>query len=376
MVVIRRGGCFQAFDACRVEVCPGLCPGFQASVAGSARLAFFRVKDHDDPFAPRRIVGLPDDGQLVFFRIARHQAVEVVEQAAVVDQLGGAVARQRAACAGLHVAEPPLLEFLLEFQVHHLFALRSHAGEFFRVTLLVDDLHLVDDLGRQVLQGHRRIVGEEGLAAHGDARDGLAVILDGAVFRHLHAGHALEQVFQHGVLPELERGRVEDHGVLLDLNGIADGADAGGIQHLGIFCQGDCPQVVLPLLPGKTKIMFLLPALVAQQFHMDVVGAPRDLFELCHAQRVRQGEIRDEGIVLGRYIDRGVGDRGAGLLFHDLQFHDAGVGIADVDALRGHPLRDKQSTEHDYQEERVFHGIRRFTPSSFHPTWERGRCSR
>ncbi len=238
--VVKLGGSrgFQAFEPGGIVIHAGLLlrRKTEAHRSGSS---LFREKDYDTTATDRRVSGIAHERQLVFFRIARHQDAAGVEEAAVVNHLGRPVPGQRAAQPRLHVAEPAFLELLLELQVHHLLAIFRHAGEFLGIGLLVDDLHLVHHLGGQILQGHFRVIGEKGLAAHRNARDGFAIILDGAVVRDFHAGHALDQVFQHGILPELERGCIENHGILPDLDGIADGRDARGIEQLRVFRQGD-----------------------------------------------------------------------------------------------------------------------------------------
>ena len=353
--VVELGGSrgFQAFEPGGIVIHASLLLRREAGAHRSGS-ALFRKEDHDATAADRRVSGIAHEGQLVFFRITRHQDAAGVEEAAVVNHFGRPVSGQRAAQPRFRVAEPAFLELLLELQVHHLLAVFGHAGEFLGIGLLVDDLHLVHHLGGQILQSHFRVIGEEGLTAHRNARDRFAIILDGAVVRHFHAGHALEQVFQDGILPELERGCIEDHGILLDLDRIADRRDARGIEQLRIFRQGDRTQVDFPLAPGKAEILLRLVALVAQQLHEDVVGAERDLLDLGHTQRIGHREVRNQRIVLGRQINRRVRDGRLRLLLDHLEFHRAHVGTVEAAAARhdNHLCRRRlPGRQRDYQRE-------------------------
>ena len=188
----------------------------------------------------------------------------------------------------------------------------------FGVAGLVNDLYLVHYLGRQILEGHLRVVEEEGLAADGDLVDGLAVVFYCAVFRYLHARHPLEQVFQHGIFAHDKGGSVENDGVLPDFDRIADGRHVRGVEHLGVFRHMDDAQVHGIPVPVKGEIALLVVGPVTQHLDGQDVGAARHFLDARPAGGVGQGKIGDEGVVLGRQVGRCIGNRFVGAGFQRL----------------------------------------------------------
>ncbi len=95
-------------------------------------------------------------------------------------------------------------------------------------------------------------------------------------------------------------------------------------------------------------------ALVAQQFHEDVVSTERDLLELGHAQRIGHREVRDQRIVPGRQINRRVRDGGLGLLLDHFEFNRTHVGAVEAAAARNDNYlcrRRLPGRQRDYQRE-------------------------
>ena len=251
VVVAGHRGSLHLLDALRVVIDAQLAVRLDAAHAQVQFADQAECDDHAAVIRDRGVGAIADHGNLVLFVVARYHRVGRIEESAVIHHLFLAVAGQRGAQAAAQIAEPAILEFLLEFEIHHFFPVRGDARKLLGITHLVDDLHLIDHLGRQVLEGHLRVVEEESLAADGDFLDGLAVVFHRAVAGNLHARHPLEQVFQHLVLPDDEGGGVEDDGVLPHLDGIADGRNLGRVEHLGILGQVNGAQVHGLLVPGE-----------------------------------------------------------------------------------------------------------------------------
>ena len=326
MVVAGGPGCFDAFDARRIVVGPQLPVRLDAAATAAEDHAglLVPINHNGDKHAViarnRRVVGPAHQRELVFIVVARNHHVARIEEAAVVDHLVLAVAGHRRTGPDRGVAEPAFLEFLLEFQVHHLLAVGRNARELLGIAHLVDDLHLVHHLGRQVLEGHLRIVEEEGLAAHRDLLDGFAVVFHRAVFRNLHAWHPLEQILEHLVLPHLERSGIEDNGILLDLDRVTDGRHVRCVQQLRILRELHDTQVHGIPGPVEREIMLLVVGLVAQHLDGQHVIAPRHLRDAGQTGRVGQGKVGDQRIIFGRQISRSEGHRLFGALLQHL--HD------------------------------------------------------
>ena len=145
---------------------------------------------------------------------------------------------------GHYVAEDAVHHALLHAEVNHgLVFTVVDAGEGCLLTLLLHHLHLLDELGGDVLGGQLRVVQEEGFAVYGDFGDGFTVGGDGTVLIHFHAGEFLQEVFQHIVVGNLEGRGVILHRIFLDDNGITNGTDGCSIQHFQVLFHLDDAQV-------------------------------------------------------------------------------------------------------------------------------------
>ena len=147
--------------------------------------------------------------------------------------------------SGHHVAEGALHHSGLDGKVDDsLFLAVVDSGEFSLIGLLVHHLELVDDLGGDVLGGKLGVIEEEGLAVDGYLLDCLAVVGNGAIFRHFDSGEFLQQVFEHVVLRGLEGGGVVLDGVFLDDDGVAGGRHGSRVELLGIDFHTDFTEVL------------------------------------------------------------------------------------------------------------------------------------
>ena len=196
-------------------------------------------------------------------------------------------------------------------EIHDRFAaiLRGNAGEGRLLVLLVHDLDLVHDLGRHVLQGGRRVVKEEGLAADGDLIHLLPVDLNLAILAHFHARHLLDQVLQHGIVAHVEGRRVVDQRVLLDLDGITDRRNRCCINDFRVFFQFDYAQFLL-VIP---EIIVLGKGVVADQLHVQPVATHGHVRDLHLPFHVGQGKMGDGRVALRVQVHRGEGQRLLGL---------------------------------------------------------------
>ena len=109
----------------------------------------------------------------------------------------------------------------------------------------------------------------------------------------------------------------------------------GCIQHFGVFSQEHGAQVDGIPLPAEGEVVLLAVGLVAQHLDRQHVGAARDFLDAGHARRVREREIRDQGIILCRQVGRGVGDRLVGSL---LQHFDQDAALILLKDATGNEL--------------------------------------
>ena len=234
---------------------------------------------------------------LVLLSIGRYQRIPAPEEAAAVTEvLVIGLGREGGATFDAGIAEPALLVFLLQGHVQDFLAgavLQAGSPRGLRVAVYHADL--VHHGRRQVVQGRALVVEEEGAPADGELVYLLAVELHLAVLRDFHAGHALQQVFEHGVGAHPEGGSVELHGVLLHHDGVAHVGDHGRLQVVLVHLQADSAHVHSPL----PEVFFLDEGLVAHHFHMEDIAAVRDLVQLGLALGVRKRKVGYGG-VLGR----------------------------------------------------------------------------
>ena len=210
------------------------------------------------------IVAVQYEAQLPLLCEIAHERRALVTPVGIYRRAGGDVT----AAAGHDVSEGALHHSGLDVEVYHLLFLPVvYAGKLRLLALLVNDLELVDEFGGDVLGGQLRVVEEESLAIDGYLGDGLAVYGDGAVLADFHAGELLEEVFEHIVLGCLEGIGVVLQGILLDDDGIADGRNRSGIQHLLVGIHTYLAEVEVTIYADM-----LLESLVPEQFRLEKVG--------------------------------------------------------------------------------------------------------
>ena len=234
---------------------------------------------------------------LVLLSIGRYQRIPAPEEApAVPEVLVIGLGSKGGASFDAGIAEPALLVFLLQGHVQHFLAgAVLQAGSPCGLRVAVYHADFVHHGRRQVVEGRTLVVEEEGAPANGELVNFLAVELHLAVFRDFHAGHALQQVLEHGVGAHPEGGGVELHGVFLHHNGIAHVGDHGRLQVVLVHLQADGTHVHPPL----PEVLFPDEGLVAHHLHMEDVTAVGDLVQLGLSLGVREREVGD-GSVLGR----------------------------------------------------------------------------
>ena len=130
------------------------------------------------------VVGIPDDGELLFSFKAVH--------------IGASVIAVRRAVTAFQLAEPSFLLVLLDGKVkHRLFVSVIYSRHPCQVALPVIRLYLINNIRRQVLHHQFAVVAEEFLAVHQNLAHGLAVPRQASVFLFHHSGQAFHQVFHH-----------------------------------------------------------------------------------------------------------------------------------------------------------------------------------
>ena len=107
--------------------------------------------------------------------------------------------------SGHHIAEESVHHSLLDAEVDDCFLLSVvNSGELGLLRFLLHDLHLIDNLGRDVLRREGRIVQEEGFSVDGYLADSLPVGCHASVLADFHARELLEEVLEHVVVSGLE----------------------------------------------------------------------------------------------------------------------------------------------------------------------------
>ena len=123
---------------------------------------------------------------------------------------------------------------------------------------------------REVLKRHRWISEEESLTAHGNPVHLLSVYSRRAILAHLDTRHLLQQVFQHGILPNTEGRSIVNDRILLDGDGIAGGRDGGRINALRAFLHADGPEVHIPAR-RLIDVVHFGESIVPQQFGAQLI---------------------------------------------------------------------------------------------------------
>ena len=107
--------------------------------------------------------------------------------------------------AGHHIAEESVHHSLLDAEVDDCLLLSVvNSGELGLLRFLLHYLHLLDNLGRDVLRREGRVVQEEGFSVYGYLADSLSVGGHASVFADFHAREFLEKVLEHVVVSGLE----------------------------------------------------------------------------------------------------------------------------------------------------------------------------
>ena len=166
--------------------------------------------------------------------IATTQDGELVTVTEVVDHQIARIA-VIGAITGIDSAKPPVVHAFFHGQVDDgLVIAVVNAREACQVTLAVNDLQLVDHLGRDVFAGHSGVIAEELLAVDKDFLHFLAIGRDLAVTAHFHAGQTLQEVLDHGIGLGLIGIGIELYGVFLNDNRALDTHNNGLLKHDGI----------------------------------------------------------------------------------------------------------------------------------------------
>ena len=286
------------------------------------------------------IVGVADEGELLAFGEVGHHRGRLVTRVVY-----GARSLQVVAATAHHIAEPAVHHALLDAQVEHrLFFTVVDAGEFGLLGFLLHHADLLDDIGRQVLAGDRRIVEEELLAVDLDLADGLAVGSDGTVGGDLDARKPLEQVFQHVVVGRLDQGHIVFDRVFLDGDRIADVGHRSTFQEIGLD---------IHLLDAQVRILVdingFLIVVVAHQDGGHFVLAGRNALDLGGAGAVALGVFEYLGLTVGGDGNGRIAHRLAVALVHQFDLQIVVLGLC----IEG-PGNEKQHQE-DCPAETIFH---------------------
>ena len=206
--------------------------------------------------------------------------------------LVGAVAR-------IDRAKPAVVHALLDAEVDDRLVIAIvHTRQACQVALAVDDLELVDHVGRYVLGGHRGVVAEEFLAIDKDFLHLLAVGGNLAVGTHFDARQALKQVLDHSVGLGLIGVGIELDGVLLDRDGALETHDDSLLEHDGVRIHGDHADVDVAAVIADRHV--LDDIVVAQIGEAQQVLARLDALDVEDAVQVGRGTL-DQAAVLGGF---------------------------------------------------------------------------
>ena len=169
--------------------------------------------------------------------------------------------------ASHNVTKPSLHHTWLHREVDHSLLLSViDAGEHSLVGLLLHHLHLLDELGRNILRSKLRIVEEEGLSIDSDLLDGLTVCCDGTVRLHLHTWEFLEEFLEHIVVRSLERRCVIFDCILLHDDRVTDCRHACRIENLYILSHLHVTEIHILIHSN-----FLAMSLVAHNLSLELI---------------------------------------------------------------------------------------------------------
>ena len=262
----------------------GIVPESPASAAAAAHIAH-HIAGQVVEAAVIGVVGVQDHAELTLVGEVAEEARSLV--APVVHQSFGG--RDVVTDASHHVTERTVHHAALHRKVDHglLFAVVD-AGEFCLLALFVHHLHLVDDIGGDVLAGELRVVKEEGFAAYGDFVDSFAVRGDAAVVAYLDAGKLLQKVFQHVVVGGFERRGVVFYRILLDDDRVAHVGNRRPLKQNGIGCNLEHSKVQILLYRNC-----LAESLVAEEFR------PKHVFGAAHAFENKLAVVARKHVLVG-----------------------------------------------------------------------------
>ena len=189
------------------------------------------------------------------------------------------------AAAELDIAEKPVHHPLLNGKVNDSFFLPViNAGELCLFGFLLHDLHLVDNLGRNVLRCQLWVIQEEGLSVNGNLRNGLSVCSDASVRADLHTRELLQKVLQHVIVRRLERrSRIFDS-ILLNDDGIARCSYACSLENLSVRVHLHDAQIHGILNRDLSSVI-----LVSQKFSLDRVASRSHLVKYGLSLVIGQG---------------------------------------------------------------------------------------
>ena len=314
IVVADAGVCVKALDAARIEVQARLPGGLEPFLGGEGVIFIHRHSEHLHlgPAARfRRILGIADENQLVGGIVPGNHRVPIEQNPVPAFEFLVILGNHRHTAGNLGIAEPAFLVFILQHNVHHflLVVFRADSGESRIVLGLVDYLDLVDNLRRKVLDRHRRVLDEEGLAADGDLVDGLSIDLDRPSGFHLHAGHFLQQVDQHRIVDHVIGRRIVFDGVFLDNHRIADSRYLGRFQEFAVFLQLDDTEVPFVFETADLQVILFDKRLVSDQFRVQFVLFLDNAVDDRDTFFVRHGKVGDDRIALGNQVHGRIGDR-------------------------------------------------------------------
>ena len=130
------------------------------------------------------------------------------------------------------VGHQTLVHTLLHTEVEHgLFLAIIDTGYLREVTLLIVSLNLVDDAGRQVLQGSLGITRHKLLAIHENLLHFLTIDFDGTVVADLCTRQTLDEFLYHRTFRCTVGSRIIDEGILLQVHLLSHGSNHGTFQH-------------------------------------------------------------------------------------------------------------------------------------------------
>ena len=191
------------------------------------------------------------------------------------------------AAAGHGVAKHAVHHAALDGKVDDGFLLTViDAGEFGLFALFLYHLHLLHQLGRDVLGGQLGIVQEEGFAGDGDLGDGFPVGSDGAILGHFNARELLQEIHQHVVVADLERRSVILYGIFLDDDGVARCRYRGCVQDFAVQGHLDNTQIQVFL-----EFNCLLIGLVTHDFGLERIFAAAHFFQYGIAVTITEGVL-------------------------------------------------------------------------------------